>query len=163
MRRQVSAGVSFWAAIIQDDRTAPEFSCDKSMSLIKSTLGDAGHVDGITIMPLALNSWLLTGFLHALHHAAGSTATQMATQATSVSSDSEGESADDSESDSERATHTSSDDDDDSSDGDVDPTHDGGHFLDDADAGRSADALAQVARMSVGDPFLDQTVQSYNV
>lgn len=77
--RQVSPGVSFLAAITQDGRTAPAFSYDQSMSLIKSTLGGTGRFDGIAIMPLSLNSWLLTGFLHALRHASGPAATHTAT------------------------------------------------------------------------------------
>ena len=42
------------------------FAYDQSMALIGSTLGDARQVDSITITPLTLNSWLLTGFLRPL-------------------------------------------------------------------------------------------------
>ncbi len=60
--RPVSSNVSFLTTIIQDDRNVPTFSYGQSLTLIESALGDAGHIDGVTIMPLALNSWLLTGF-----------------------------------------------------------------------------------------------------
>ncbi|KAF2240214.1 hypothetical protein BU26DRAFT_263505 [Trematosphaeria pertusa] len=137
--RRVSAGVSFWATVIQDDRNVPAFSYDESLALIQTALGDAGHIDGTTIMPLALNSWLVTGFLHARRHAPEPAATETATEAVGVCSDSES----DSESDPEEATYTlrngaaqagatlSSDespDDDDSgsSDSDVDPSRAGG-------------------------------------
>lgn len=64
--RPISSGVSFLGTIIQDDRKVPTFSYSQSVTLVEDVLGDVGHIDGVNIMPLALNLWLLTGFLYAL-------------------------------------------------------------------------------------------------
>ena len=55
------------------------------MALIERALGDAGYIEGPAIIPLALNSWLVIGFLNELHDASGSAIDQEATQGNSIS------------------------------------------------------------------------------
>ena len=51
------------AAVIQDERTVAAFAYDCSMVLIKDSIGHGREVGSLAIMPINLNSWLLTGFL----------------------------------------------------------------------------------------------------
>jgi len=88
MLRPISSGLSFLATIIHDDRNVPTFSYCQSLTLIESAPGDIGHINGVTIMPLAPNSWL-TGFLHTLHGTSGIAANRMAIQVSGAGSDSE--------------------------------------------------------------------------
>jgi hypothetical protein len=83
--RRVSTHMSFFATIVQDNRPVPVFSYRLSMALIERALGDAGHIECPAIMPLALNSWLVVGFLNKLHDASGLTVDQEATQNSSIS------------------------------------------------------------------------------
>ena len=83
--RRVSTHTSFFATIVQDDRPMPVFSYGSSMALIERALGDAGYIEGPAIIPLALNSWLVIGFLNELHDASGSAIDQEATQGNSIS------------------------------------------------------------------------------
>lgn len=64
----------------------PVFSYRLSIALIERALGDAGYIKGPAIMPLALNSWLVIGFLNELHDASGFTVDQEAMQSSSISS-----------------------------------------------------------------------------
>ncbi|TAQ85910.1 hypothetical protein B7494_g5765 [Chlorociboria aeruginascens] len=63
-QRLLSSSVSFFTAIIQDDHTAPAFSYDQSLALIKSMVDQTKYLDNITIDSLTLNSWLVIGLLH---------------------------------------------------------------------------------------------------
>ena len=51
------------AAIIQDERDVAALAYDQSVTLIKRSIGCNQEVDGLGIMSISLNSWLLTGFL----------------------------------------------------------------------------------------------------
>jgi hypothetical protein len=42
----------------------PAFSYDLSIALIERAIGYSRHIEALTILPLALNSWLITGFLN---------------------------------------------------------------------------------------------------
>jgi len=69
------------------------FAYDESMALIECTLGDSRPVEGVTIMPLMLHSWLLTGFLYPHRDAVGPAIHRTAAmQASYLSSDSDGDS-----------------------------------------------------------------------
>src|SRR2546421_5912598 len=85
MLRRVSTHMSFFATIVQDDRPVPVFSYGLSMALIERTLGDAGYIECPAIMPLALNSWLVIGFLNELHNTSGLAVDLEVTQRSSVS------------------------------------------------------------------------------
>ena len=61
--RQLAPGETFMAAVIQDERTVAAFAYDCSMVLIKDSIGHGREVGSLAIMPINLNSWLLTGFL----------------------------------------------------------------------------------------------------
>ena len=77
--------MSFFATIVQDDRPVPIFSYGLSMALTERTLGDAGYIECPAVMPLALNSWLVIGFLNELHNTSGLAVDQEVTQRSSVS------------------------------------------------------------------------------
>jgi hypothetical protein len=62
--RRVLPELSFFTTVIQDNRTVPAFSYDLSMALIERAIGHSGHIEALTILPLALDSWLITGFLN---------------------------------------------------------------------------------------------------
>jgi hypothetical protein len=54
------------AAVIQDERKVAAFAYDRAMVLIKDSIGRGREIDSLAIMPVNLNSWLLTGFLRIL-------------------------------------------------------------------------------------------------
>lgn len=137
MLRPVSTSVSFLATIIQDDRNVPTFSYSQSLTLIESELGNAGHIDSVTIIPLTLNSWLLTGFLRTLHGKSGLAVSRTAMKANGTCNDSESDTRTlRSKAAKIGAIHSmederSSEDDDDSSDNDVDLSYSRWSLLDD--------------------------------
>jgi hypothetical protein len=61
--RQLASGETFMAAVIQDERKVAAFAYDQSVTLLKRSIGCDREVDGLGIMSISLNSWLLTGFL----------------------------------------------------------------------------------------------------
>ena len=61
--RQLALGEAFIAAVIQDDRLVAAFNYDRAIVLIKNLLGRDRKINRLTIMPIDLYSWLLTGFL----------------------------------------------------------------------------------------------------
>jgi hypothetical protein len=84
MLRRVSTHMSFFATIVQHDRPVPIFSYGLSMALIERTLGDAGYIECPAIMPLALNSWLVIGFLNELHNTSGLAVDHEVTQRSTI-------------------------------------------------------------------------------
>ena len=61
--RQLAPGATFMAAVIQDERTVAAFAYDCLMLLIKDSIGRGRKITSLAIMPINLNSWLLTDFL----------------------------------------------------------------------------------------------------
>jgi len=70
--RRISSKRSFVTTVVQDERSVPTFSYDEPIVMMESLFGNAGRIDSIAVMPLTLNSWLLTGFLNQPHISSGS-------------------------------------------------------------------------------------------
>ena len=54
------------AGVIQDERKVAAFAYDQAMVLIKDSFGCGREIDSLAIMPVNLNSWLLTGFFRVI-------------------------------------------------------------------------------------------------
>lgn len=89
--RKLRSGESFFAAIIQDDRSVAALAYDQSMMLIGRTLDDALQVNSIAVATLTPNSWLLSGYLHPPYDTSWSKYnTVVATEPNGLNSDSDG-------------------------------------------------------------------------
>jgi hypothetical protein len=77
--------MSFFTTIVKDDRPMLVFSYGLSIALIECALSDAGYIEGPAIIPLALNSWLVIGFLNELHDPSRRAVDEEATQSSSIS------------------------------------------------------------------------------